>query len=397
MTKRYGIIFFASAIILIGSLVGYGIYVNTTSSAHVAKMAASQYFRVGGAKAVLREMSPVMELGTVNIASTQLADVPFQLNGTLTQILVKPGDKVQAGQLLGEIVNDELPSEIQQAEGKVRSGEASIAKINSLLKINEALANQGAIPRQQYADTLSDLTVANAELDVAKAYQQQVTTRLAGQRIVAPFAGKVLKVYQTEGSVVQAGQSLAMVGDLSAMFMSLKLPNARVEQITALAGKVKLAVQESKLKDTVYASSTSSSQTTGDSDYAVQIMQVDPPLKNPAQYRTVLFKINNSEGLLEPGTYDQTKIYGTNQQKVLAVPLNALQGEDEKFVYVVTPESLLEQRPVKLGLQDDVYVEVKSGLVEGDTVVVSGGEGGLSAGMQVRLTTELPESKASGQ
>jgi len=54
MTKRYGIIFFASAIILIGSLVGYGIYVNTTSSAHVAKMVASQYFRVGGAKVVSR-------------------------------------------------------------------------------------------------------------------------------------------------------------------------------------------------------------------------------------------------------------------------------------------------------------------------------------------------------
>lgn len=397
MTKRYGLIFFASAIILIGSLVGYGIYVNTTSSAHVAKMAAAQYFRIGGAKAVSRVLSPVIDLGTVNIAPTQLADVPFQLGGTLTQISVKSGDKVQAGQLLGEIVNDELPSEILQAEGKVRSGEASIAKINSLLKINEVLANQGVIPRQQYEDTLSDLTIANAELDVAKAYQQQVTTRLAGQRILAPFAGSVLKVYQTQGSVVQAGQSLAAVGDFSALFIGLNLSNQIVEQLTSLAGEVKLSVQESRLNDKVNASRTSSSKTAGASDYAVQILQVDPPLKTTAQYRTVVFKINNSKGLLKTGTYDQTKIYGSNQQKVLAVPLDALLGAEEKFVYVVTTESRLEQRPVKLGMQDDEYVEVKSGLVEGETVVISGEEGGLSAGMKVRLTTELPESKASGQ
>ena len=121
MKKRYAYVFFASAIILIGLLVGYGIYVNTSSSAHVAKMAASQYVRVRSAPVLFRDIAPIVYFPVVNIYSTKILDVHFESDGSIVQVYVKPGDRVKAGQLLGEIFNSGLSAEVLQAEGKVRS------------------------------------------------------------------------------------------------------------------------------------------------------------------------------------------------------------------------------------------------------------------------------------
>lgn len=320
MTKRYGIIFFVSAIVLIGSLVGYGIYINSTSSAHVAKMAASQYFKVNGAKAMYREMSPVMYLPTVNIFSQKLSDVHFQLDGVVTNILVKPGDKVQAGQLIGEIVNQEMPSQILQAEGKIRSAEANVVRNGSLLKRYGELVEQGIVSRQQYDDTLSNLNASRGELDVAKAYQEQLSSRLAGQKVVAPFDGDVLKIYHAPGSSVRAGDSLLMIGDLSALFIRITISNEILDQLVPLSGEFRLAIQESRIVERVYDSNLNSSNTKDDKDFDVQIVQVNPPEDIPAQYRTVLFKIINSSGFLEPGTFYQTKIYGKDKRRILTIP-----------------------------------------------------------------------------
>lgn len=60
VTKRYVYAFFGSAIVLIGLLAGYGIYVNASSSAHMAKMTASQYIRVKSAPVIFREIAPVV-------------------------------------------------------------------------------------------------------------------------------------------------------------------------------------------------------------------------------------------------------------------------------------------------------------------------------------------------
>ncbi len=114
----------------------------------------------------------------------------------------------------------------------------------------------------------------------------------------------------------------------------------------------------------------------------------------PARYRTVLFKIDNSSGLLEPGTFYQVKISGTDRRRVLAVPLEALMGDKELFVYIVGTDGRLKAQPVRKGMQDDEYAEIVSGLNEGDTVVVVGKEGGLAPGMKVQVTLELPDSKA---
>lgn len=385
MTKRYALAFFASAIILIGLLVGYGFYVNSTSSAHVAKMAASQYFRVGAASVLYREIAPVIYLSVVNIYSPKMSDVHFEINGTLVQVYVKPGDRVRAGQLLGEIVNNELPSEVRQAEGKIRSAEANVVKWDHTLERYQSLVAANAISLQQLDEAVTSLRVAEGELASARAYHGQVVTRLGGQQIVAPYDGDILQVYHAPGAVVRTGDSLVMIGELASLYFRNNVASELLEQLQPLTGVFKLAVKRSEVMEKAYASTIKAGNSGGGNDYDLQIAEVSPPLDIPAQYRTVMYKINNPTGLLEPGTYYQAKIYGTSKRQVLSVSRECVRGDAESYVFVVGPDRRLEQRPVQTGIRDDKYVEILSGLQENETVAVAGKDAELAPGMKVQV------------
>lgn len=386
MSKRYAIAFFASAMVLIGLLVGYGIYINATSSAHVAKMAASQYVRVGVTKVAYQYVSPTMYFPTVNIFSPQIVDVHFPIDGTITRIHVAAGDKVRSGQLLGEITNDEIPSQVLQAEGKVRSAEANVIKNSSLLKRYHELVERGAISGQQYDDALNNLRSAEGELGAARAYRDQLAARLTGQRLVAPFDGDILKLYYAPGSAVRAGDSLVMIGDISTLFIRMNILSETIEQFTPQTGELRLAFQETGMIDKAYTSNLRGGSQAKNEEFVTEITQIEPELSIPAHFRTVRFKINNPTGVLEPGTFYQARIFGS-ARRVLAVPREALLGDKVPFVYRVTADNRLEQLPVSTGIQDDEFVEVKSGLSEDDLVVISGKEGGLSPGMKVQFTS----------
>ncbi|BBB90644.1 MAG TPA: efflux RND transporter periplasmic adaptor subunit [Methylomusa anaerophila] len=385
MQKQYVYAFFGSAIVLIGLLAGYGIYVNATSSAHVAKMAAAQYVRVRSAPALIREIAPAVYFSVVNIYSPNMLDVHFELDGMLTKVFVKPGDRVRAGQLLGEIVNTELPSQLLQAEGKIHSSEATVVKWENTLRRYQALATQNAISQQQLDEASTSLKAAGGELTSARAYHGELITRLGKQQIVAPCDGDILQVYQGPGAVVRSGGSLVMIGELASLYFRNDVAGDILEQLQPLTGRFKLAVHRGDVMEKAYSSSLKDGGTTGGTDaFDLQITGVSPPPETPARYRTVEYRINNSAGLLEPGTYYQVRIYSTEKRQVLCVPQDAVMGGAAPFVFVVGPDSRLEQRPVRTGIQDDEYVEVQSGLSENEVVVVAGKYAEFVPGMKVQ-------------
>lgn len=385
MTKRYAYVFFGSAIVLIGLLVGYGFYVNSTSSAHVAKMAASQYFRVRGAVVQYRDMSPMVLFPTINVYSPKMSDVHFEIDGTLVQVYVKPGDRVRAGQLLGEIINKELPAEMLQAEGKIRAAEANVIKWEHTLQRYQSLIANNAISRQQMDEAVTSLRAAEGELTSARGYHGQVASRLGGQQIVAPYDGDILQVYHAPGATVRAGGSLAMIGELTSLYFRNNVASEVLEQLQPLTDVFKLAVKSNAVVEKAYASTIKAGGNAGEKDNDLHIAEVSPPLDTPARYRTVVYEINNSTGLLEPGTYYQVKIYGTSKRRVLSVPKDCVRGDTEPYVLVVSPGDRLERRQIKTGINDDAYVEVQSGLQENEMVALASVDDEYIDGMQVRV------------
>lgn len=386
MTRHYAMAFFATAIILVGLLVGYGIYVNATSSAHVAKMTAAQYFRVGAAPVAFREIAPVIYLPVANVYSSQMSDVHFQIDGTLSRMYVKAGDRVRAGQVLGEVVNNELPAQIVQGEGKISAAEANVARWDGTVRRYQKLVELNAVSRQQVDEAVGNLRAAEGELTAAQAYRDQMAARLGSGQIVAPYDGDILRAYHTQGAIVRAGDSLVMVGDLSSLFIRHNVASKVLEQLQSLTGPLKLAVKSGEIVEKTYASSLTAGNAGGGRDVDIRIAEVAPALNIPAEFRTVVYKISNPAGLLEPGTYYQVKIYGTSKRRVLSIPREAMLGDTDPYVLVVNADGRLAQRKITTGIRDDYYMEVKDGLRENETVVVSGQDANIKPGIKVQVT-----------
>ena len=90
-----------------------------------------------------------------------MLDVHVKLDGTITRLYVSPGDQVKAGQLIGEITNDELPSQVLQAEGK----------------INEARANRESARQQlRKLELAVTFETRQAQLNLDEAQARRATT-----------------------------------------------------------------------------------------------------------------------------------------------------------------------------------------------------------------------------
>jgi RND family efflux transporter MFP subunit len=103
---------------------------------------------------------------------------------------------------------------------------------------------------------------------------------------------------------------------------------------------------------------------------------------------------------LLPGMFAEVTLTLARRNRVLAVPVSAVdvsRGSERKaIVWVVTPNRLLEKRAISLGLETADYVEVRSGLNEGDQVVV-GARAGLQTGEAVNPQITVLDTAAGSE
>jgi RND family efflux transporter MFP subunit len=105
--------------------------------------------------------------------------------------------------------------------------------------------------------------------------------------------------------------------------------------------------------------------------------------------------VPNADLLLIPGMYAEVHLTLDRRNRVLTIPIAAVDSgsgaSSAQQVVVITSDNHAEIRKVQLGLETATKVEVKSGLQEGDMVVI-GNRSGLQPGQEVRpkLTTMSP-------
>ena len=107
--------------------------------------------------------------------------------------------------------------------------------------------------------------------------------------------------------------------------------------------------------------------------------------------------VPNPSLVLIPGMYAEVDLTLDRRRAVLSVPIPAIQfGSDESSgqVTVITPENRVEIRKVNLGVQTATNIEVRSGLRQGDLVMM-GNRASLRAGQEVRPRPIEPTAQAA--
>jgi cobalt-zinc-cadmium efflux system membrane fusion protein len=289
-------------------------------------------------------------------------------SGRVTQILVKAGDRVKAGQPLFRVQSAELAQgrgDLAAAEAQTKLAEANEARMHALYQ-----TAGGAL--KDWRQSQADLAVAQATLQAVRDRLKVMgrtdaeivaTDRAGGQvgAVASPISGvvtqRLIGVGQTLGSVTNGGANPAMVvSDLSRVWLTANVREADSARVR-LGEPLRVAVPA--LPGRVFTAKV---------DYVA-------PAIDPATHRlAVRAVVDNPDGLLKPQMFASFDLATGPGRSAVTAPEQAVIFEgDTARVWVARPaDKTLELRQIKAGQVSDGQVEVLSGLNPGEWIVTSG-------------------------
>ena len=194
-----------------------------------------------------------------------------------------------------------------------------------------------------------------AELDLKKYVKKgDLILKLKDKNIIAPFSG-VLGYRGITGDILDSNNSIIItLDDNSVIYSDLKIPEIFAPVIKK---GLPIIARFSGNKNKIYNGAV----------YAVSS-------RINAETRSLLIrvKINNENSELIPGSLLEVTV-NYNDRNCIGIPDTSIMLEGDKtYVYKVSEKNITNKTQVKIGIRNDGYVEVISGLSEGDNIVAEG-------------------------
>jgi RND family efflux transporter MFP subunit len=267
---------------------------------------------------------------------------------------------------------DRLAAVSQKRPGLIAQQEIDDAKSKDL--ITEA----------QISAAKSTRSAAVEQVSVNKAEVEKIKTLLGYTRVTAPFAGVITKRYADMGSMIQAGTAS----------QTQAMPVVRLSENSLL--RLILPVPESAVPSVHIGQTVSVRVPTLNRSFPGKVIRFADKVSMATRTMDTEVDVPNPSLVLIPGMYAEVNLSLARRDAVLAIPVTAVDQEEDNSqseggkpavakgrVMIITPNNRVESRQIELGLETANRVEVRSGLNEGDLVVI-GGRAGLQPGQEVR-------------
>ncbi|WP_407830005.1 efflux RND transporter periplasmic adaptor subunit [Vibrio splendidus] len=374
--------------LMIGSI-GSGAYYYQAQNAQQEMVYTTDMVRKGNIKDVV--------LSNGVLYPNKLVNVGAQVSGEIEQIAVELGQEVQQGELIGQIDSLTQQNELKEAlasldsiEAQIRAKQAMIKKSTSTFERYKSMLSNKASSQADYDSAEAELAIYEAELDQLVAEKQKAeinvdTTRLnlSYTTIDAPMSGTVVYVSVEEGQTVNTNQStpsIVEISDLDTMVVRAQISEADVIHVSEGQQAYFSILGESDTRFSGVLRSIEPGPTlmNGD-DSNLEIGDSD------AIYYNARFEVQNPDRLLRIGMTAQVSIVLDSADDALMIPAQILQNSGKDgFQVPVIQGGKVELRQVEVGLNNNIYAEITSGLQEGDEVVVGQASSTASSDMPIR-------------
>ena len=335
-----------------------------------------------------------------NVEAFTTISVRSQVTGQLEQVAFREGDFVKKGQVLFTIDKRPFEANLQQAQANLVRDQALLNQAEAQLARDGAQAEYQQLSSERQANLLkqgivskdvaeqtraqADATAASVKADRAavesaraqlvaqQALVDSAKVQLSYTTISSPIDGRTGNLTVKSGNLVNANTTeLMTIAQVEPIFVTFAVPSVQLPQISSRLGKDRIAVT-AQPQDGV--------PTAVEGDLAFIDNIVD------ASTDTIKLKgrFENKDHRLWPGQFARVSLRVTTIPHAMVVPGQAIQtGQDGQFVFVVKPDSTVDQQTVTVGQRvgDDVVVE--KGLKPGQTVVTEG-QLRLEAGTKVQ-------------
>ena len=338
-----------------------------------------------------------------SVESVNEVDVGAQASGKITKLYVKLGQEIKKGEMIADIDSTTQINTLNTKKAALVSYQAQLKAKKTAYDVALSSYNRLSKLYTQKATSLDSLNTAKSTLDNAKAEMEAIEantkqaeievntaeTNVGYTKITAPMDGTVISVPVSEGQTVNANQTtptIVTIADLSKMKIKPEISEGDITKVKA-GQEVSFTILSDS--QTVYHSVIDSvvpaNTTTSDSSSTSSSISSSSSSTTSAIYYYANVLIDNPDRTLRIGMTTENNIKIANAKDVLLVSNMAIQKRDSKsFVNVLNDKNQPEQREVETGVQNDFQTEIKSGLNEGEKVIVSQVANGEQVGSMPR-------------
>ena len=319
-------------------------------------------------------------IGTVEARFTHKIGPTF--TGRLASVQVQTGDRVQAGQLLGEMDPIDLDERIKAQQAALQRAEATVQAVLAQIREAEARRSFAEAQATRYARLLSTRAVskedaeskrqeaevtraaaetARANLEVARqetvrlgAERDGLSAQRANLRLVAPVEGFISRREADPGSTVIPGQAVVEVVEPGSIWVHVRFDQQRARGLQALLpARVLLRSQ-------------------GTEPLAGEVVRIEPVADAVTEEVLAKVRFASRPEVVPPiGELAEVTVQLAPLAAAAVVPNASVQRVDGRLGVWVVEEGRLLFTPVTLGASDlDGHVQILAGLAGGERVVV---------------------------
>ena len=339
-----------------------------------------------------------------SVESVNEVDVGTQASGKITKLYVKLGQEIKKGEMIADIDSTTQINTLNTKKAALVSYQAQLKAKKTAYDVALSSYNRLSKLYTQKATSLDSVNTAKSTLDNAKAEMEAIEanikqaeievntaeTNVGYTKITAPMDGTVVSVPVSEGQTVNANQTtptIVTIADLSKMKIKPEISEGDITKVKA-GQEVSFTILSDS--QTVYHSVIDSvdpanTTTTDSSSTSSSTSSSSSSSTTSAIYYYANVLIDNPNRTLRIGMTTENNIKIADAKDVLLVSNMAIQKRDGKsFVNVLNDKNQSEQREVETGVQNDFQTEIKSGLNEGEKVIVSQVANGEKVGSMPR-------------
>ena len=283
------------------------------------------------------------------------ATVKAKVGGEVQALSVREGQDVRHGEIIARLDTRNLQAQYDREAAAVDKARADLDLATLNREKNRSLLAQKYISQNTFEQTETAYAGSVANLKLAEAQARLAKINLDDANVRAPFAGTVARRLVQPGEKVSPDSSIVSLVDLRELLLEAAVPAAEIPAVR------------------IGQSAHFNVGGFGSRKFEGKVQRINPVTSEGSRAITIYLAVPNPDGALKGGMFAQGEVVLDKTEPVLSIPSSAVHYEaGVPIVYTLVDRKIVRQQ-IAVGetIEGNDFVEVRSGLKEGERVIVA--------------------------
>ncbi len=356
-----------SATVVVASLVTAGYYWTAHAKDDAPKEQQQQQAMPVKVAVISSEQTQIWKDFSSRLEAVDYAEIRPQVSGTITEIRFEDGQNVEKGDILYVIDPRPYQAAVDEADAQV-----SVARNRASLAQKEydrakELIKTDAISKRIFDERAENARIGWSQVKAAEAVKERAKINLDFAYIKAPISGRLSRAEITIGNLVEAGLNAPILTSIvsdQGIYADFEVDERTY--LDFVRGNARNLADENTIPVELKLNSDNKV-------YKGFVHSFDNRIDVSSGTIRARALFENNDGALLPGMFSNIRMGTPTTESLVTIAEGAIgTDQDRKFVYVVNNDNMSEYREVKIGQNIKGNRVVKSGLEEGDRVIIEG-------------------------